>query len=479
MKKYKFNLLKLIVLSLLFVACSKDDIEVSIVPNAGSSFLDIENDGYFVNLAAQAPSEGQSGKWSVYVGNKGSFEDATSPTSKFYGEPGENYQLSWELSVGDTYKADIISVSFKQMTPEIFTYVVDSTYHNRSLYLQAKKAMYGATGKWEVIDGDNFRIENPESELAQFVGDENSEYTVRWTLTYGSKTEYQEFTFITDELQANAGLDNLDVRNSSEDKKFMDLDAFLPAGAIGEWTLLDGEGGKVYESNNQNSLFEGLADTLYVLEWKVNLDDEISRDTLNVRFRGKWGVWLDPKDGQTYKYIEIIGLEWMAENYNYSYDPGYSSLYYGYADRSIMLTGAAVDSEEDKKHYGRLYDWYAADAITPEGWRLPTYDEFLELENHLGGSIYAADKAKLGGSTGLDLNYAGYFERTSGNDVALRNVFGSQGEIGYFWTSDYLENREQTSCYVAGKDSEHLGFALLYAKYHFVSVRYVREVQLN
>ncbi|MCG8579339.1 MAG: hypothetical protein MI866_05455 [Bacteroidales bacterium] len=468
-----FIKLSLIALAVLAFACQKDEAAPDLNPDAGPSYIDIENDGYFVTLGATPAPEEQTGTWRIYNGENGRFDDVNDPKTNFYGEPGEKYIIGWELSHGKNYEASLIDVSFKKMNPVIMAYPGDTIFNNRSLWLESEQPQFGATGLWEIVDGDGGRIENAETNKGEFIGLENEKYTLRWSLIYGSKKESLEFTFVTDTLIAFAGNDELDIITSGQ-PKFYTLDAFLPAGATAKWELLDGDLGKVHITDNANSLFEGVADTTYTLKWTVDLDGETSVDTVDIRFRGKWGVWTDARDNQTYRFATINGLEWMAENFNYAYNPGISSVYYGISDRSVIKNGNAVETEEDRKFYGRLYTIEGAYYAAPEGWRLPTIYEYEDMLTYLGGPRHADEQIKPGGSSGLDLNYAGFFQRISPQDPYLRNVFDLQDQMGYFWT-DCGGDCQLISIMAIAAEGDTPGSVIVNQSYSF-PVRYVREV---
>lgn len=126
------------------------------------------------------------------------------------------------------------------------------------------------------------------------------------------------------------------------------------------------------------------------------------------------GTFTDSKDGRPYKVIKIGNQVIMAENYARAPKEGRFWAY-----------------DEDERNVvknGYLYDFETAKSMAPDGWHLPTKDEWLALHQFLGGTdkeVY--EQIKIGGSSS--------FEGTFGGWRFTRGTFNSLGASGHFWSS--------------------------------------------
>ena len=114
--------------------------------------------------------------------------------------------------------------------------------------------------------------------------------------------------------------------------------------------------------------------------------------------------WIDTRDGNTYATIPIGDQVWMAENMAYlpsvysvedgSEDEGYESdpFYYVYGYDGTEVSAAKATSNYQR--YGVLYNWNAAREACPEGWHLPSDEEWIELEIYLG--MTPAEASEIG-----------------------------------------------------------------------------------
>jgi uncharacterized protein (TIGR02145 family) len=96
--------------------------------------------------------------------------------------------------------------------------------------------------------------------------------------------------------------------------------------------------------------------------------------TLNAQTKG---IFVDKRDGHTYKWMKTGGLDWMIENLRFATNEG-SWLY--------------NKDTANAKTFGRLYDWNTASKACPKGWHLPTDLEWTALVKALGGEDVAGEK---------------------------------------------------------------------------------------
>ena len=89
-------------------------------------------------------------------------------------------------------------------------------------------------------------------------------------------------------------------------------------------------------------------------------------------------VVIDTRDGKVYKTIQIGSQTWMAENMNYEKTGSY----------------CYDDDPANCEKYGRLYTWGAALNACPEGYHLPTAEEFATLISNVGGEEIAGKMLK-------------------------------------------------------------------------------------
>ena len=161
-------------------------------------------------------------------------------------------------------------------------------------------------------------------------------------------------------------------------------------------------------------------------------------------------------DGNEYHTVMIGGQEWMVENLmvtryrNGDPIPDVSDT----ASWRALTTGAYSSYDNDPSYsamYGNLYNWYAVNdprQIAPEGWHVPSYEEWIILETYLGGDTIAGGKLKESGTEHWrapnigGTNESGFCALPGGYRMKSGNFFFI-GEYGYWWTAtESTENND-------------------------------------
>ncbi len=178
---------------------------------------------------------------------------------------------------------------------------------------------------------------------------------------------------------------------------------------------------------------------------------------------------MQDKDGNTYKTITIGNQVWMAENLNYATESG--SWHYN-------------DNPENGELYGRLYTWETACEVCPDGWHLPTAEEWEQLIDFVENNIENNDSthknlqvakalaATNGWNSTGDINSVAA-ELSSNNKTGFTALPGgyryydgkyyNRGQVGIWWTSSkfplskevyrsayYISNRSVGNDFVSG-----------------------------
>ena len=95
-------------------------------------------------------------------------------------------------------------------------------------------------------------------------------------------------------------------------------------------------------------------------------------------------------DGNTYQTIQIGSQTWMKENLKVTKYRNGDVIPNVLIDRQNLVDGAwsyYLDDSYYDANFGKLYNWYAATdtrGICPNGWHMPSTDEWQTLRNYLG-----------------------------------------------------------------------------------------------
>lgn len=180
----------------------------------------------------------------------------------------------------------------------------------------------------------------------------------------------------------------------------------------------------------------------------------------------EFGSFTDSRDGTEYATVTLGTQTWMGENLAYlpSVNPSSEGsddipFYYVYDYQGSSVAEAKATAFFTD--YGVLYSWHAAMLACPNGWHLPSDQEWSDLEISLGSDEVEAERMewrdvgevgkKLKSSTGWNMdgngdNSSGFNALPAGSRDG-NGRFSDKGKFGTFWTS--TENNISGSWYRA------------------------------
>lgn len=203
-------------------------------------------------------------------------------------------------------------------------------------------------------------------------------------------------------------------------------------------------------------------------------ENAIKREEKECPLKITYGTFTDSRDGNVYKTVKIGNQVWMAENLRYK------------GNRAEQGSFAYDDDPEMEKKYGRLYTWSAAmniapkydeesvpfpikkkmeqknyRGIAPEGWHIPTKEEFETLLNYVRSNIKYPKDSRVSAALRLPgeweaekegTNRFGFSVLPAGLRFCEDSQFYALGSTAAFWSSnaDLLNINDGTSYY--GKD---------------------------
>ena len=145
----------------------------------------------------------------------------------------------------------------------------------------------------------------------------------------------------------------------------------------------------------------------------------------------EYGEYLDVRDTQVYRTVQIGEQVWMAQNLNY---------------KSDTLSSCFDLKDSNCTQWGRLYPWEKALAVCPDGWHLPDTSEYRILVDYanehrgdikLGESLESLETGKydifgfsilLGSGYRKGSRYFTYGGKTNGD--------------AFFWTASETDGKE-------------------------------------
>ncbi len=134
------------------------------------------------------------------------------------------------------------------------------------------------------------------------------------------------------------------------------------------------------------------------------------------------GSWTDTRDGKEYGWVRYGNLEWTTSNLCYVPEVGSTLPSLAPLAPNVYDDGIATNYY---KSFGLLYNYEAALAAIPDGWRLPTNDDWAHLESITNGDIQKA----------LNLGLGGYYVNEEFFQQIHPNVDYYAYIYGFYWSS--------------------------------------------
>ncbi len=190
-------------------------------------------------------------------------------------------------------------------------------------------------------------------------------------------------------------------------------------------------------------------------------------------------------DGNVYKTVKIGNQTWMAENLRATkYSNGDAIPFIEDSTKWTSLkSGAFCNYNNNEKFvsvYGRMYNWYAVTDsrnVCPSGWHVPSDEEWVVLENFLGGPSVAGGKMKLNDTT------IWRFPNTGASNISGFSAVpgGRQYHSAFFFLHEYCQYWSVTVNFEEYCWSRYLSYCMQelsrfhYKKYYGLSVRCVKD----
>ncbi|MDP3432111.1 MAG: fibrobacter succinogenes major paralogous domain-containing protein [Bacteroidota bacterium] len=204
-------------------------------------------------------------------------------------------------------------------------------------------------------------------------------------------------------------------------------------------------------------------------------------------FEKDFGTFIDARDNHEYKWVRIGNQIWMAGNLAYAPTVCGPTADCGIYVYDYQGTGPYA---ENYVLYGCLYNWETAQKVCPDGWHLPSDEEWIELEQFLGMPFKELDREW--DLRGENENVGGKLKETAFTHWNNPNA-GATDEVGFcalpgggsydrfvgihndaeFWTASQRDN--ENAMYRALSASEKGIYRFYGSKSYRLSIRCIKN----
>lgn len=219
------------------------------------------------------------------------------------------------------------------------------------------------------------------------------------------------------------------------------------AGSLKKWQYVTLGINQSEFKTTMTSLEQG--QTYYIKAAARNTEGEATGEAIEFKTRGyRFGSAFDYRDGTTYRTVTVGNQIWMTQNLAYlpevypsNYLSSNKARYYVYSNETRTVSEAMAT--EYYKTYGVLYNWIAAQAAIPDGWRLPTRTDWQTLFTHIAAengdtydSLTFQNVGKHLKSFGFDQGPNSYgFSAYPASFLMQDLPFAAPDKLCYFWSA--------------------------------------------
>jgi uncharacterized protein (TIGR02145 family) len=196
----------------------------------------------------------------------------------------------------------------------------------------------------------------------------------------------------------------------------------------------------------------------------------------------------ETKSNETTNFNEVAinNQVWMTENLNVDKFRNGDPILHAVTDEEWKKAGengepawCYYDNDPvNGEKYGKLYNWYAVNdprRLAPEGWKIPSDEDWTTLTDYLGGEEIAGEKMKSTNGWGLEgngTNESG-FSGLPGGVRADSGTFLTIDYYGYWWSSSEGDTSSAWSRYLGYDNGDVSSYD--YDKELGLSVRCLRD----
>ena len=197
-----------------------------------------------------------------------------------------------DFTQADWYEADTTQASFIKNKP-----VDISKFNNDAGYLTFEKDS-SITNEIQVVDKQGYKVSLSEGGGSFMTGLESySQATIDTMTPYNGLTVHNTTTNCINYYYLNNWFESCGTCTpqpsqalAGDDQTLIGfttsttLEATTPEVGTGLWTVFSGQGGVFDAPSNPHSLFSGLQDTIYILQWSVSTTCDTVTDEVNILF---------------------------------------------------------------------------------------------------------------------------------------------------------------------------------------------------